>query len=442
MKLRNKSILTLCLLLMTVLLISGCAGERTPYEINDDEKFTVSVKFDANGGLFTTNTSTIVDSFNISELQTNNAGQVEIALLSPDDEQRGKDGFSAYNNGYFLAGWYAERIESKDEQGNTVYSYSDKWDFSEDILKVHAKGTYSSAEPVLTLYAAWVPMFELEIYDLDTGAYVDNITFDPNETSEFVIPVWDQETGAIDMNDFPARDGYTFNGVYFDEQGTQRVTTASVVHSGSVNDENGTASNGSMKLYVDWLEGDWFQIYTAEQFVKNAKVNGNYVIHADLDFSEEIWPTSLMHGSFTGTIQGNGYTFRNVSVTQTNMSKTSSGMFGQLKNTAQISDLTFENVSFTIEKGARVSGACFGVLAGQIDSNAVLTNVKIFDSVLKIDSGCAFLSEDYSIGLVCGLGDAAGIDPTGITCAAAGEEPETLVITVDGTTVHVDRASE
>lgn len=442
MKVKNKSILAVCLLLVVMLLVSGCAGEKSPYDLNDDQNYNVSVRFDANGGLFTTNTGVIVDSFNISGMQTNNAGQVEIPLLAPDDAQRGKEGFSAYNNGYFLAGWYAERVASTDEQGNTVYTYSKKWDFEKDRLKVHSGGSYSASEPVMTLYAAWVPMFEIEFYSVNSGEYLDSMTFDPNLVGEIAIPEWDMETGAIDMKDFPIKDGYTFNGVYLDKEGTETVNAEVITHTGTVNYENGTSSNGSMKLYVDWLEGEWYHIYTAEQFVKNAKLSGNYVIHADLDFSEVIWPTTLMHGAFTGTIQGNGYTFKNVSATQTNNSKTVSGLFGQIKESAKITDLTIENAAFTIKKGARVSGASFGLLAGQIDDNANLTNLQILNSALQIDSDCAFLSDDYSIGLVCGSGSEAGIDASGIVCTAVGEAPETLNITVEGTAVRFEKVSE
>ena len=223
---------------------------------------------------------------------------------------------------------------------------------------------------------------------------------------------------------------------------TQPVDTEVITHSGSVNYDNGTSSNGSMKLYVDWLEGEWFHIYTAEQFIKNAKLNGNYVIHEDLDFADVIWPTSLMHGVFTGTIEGNGHTFKNVSAAQTNNSKMVSGLFGQIKDTAKITDLTIENAAFTIQKGARVNGSSFGLLAGQIDDNATLNNVKIIDSKLQIDSNCAFLSEDYSIGLICGTGNEHSIDASGITCIAVGDAPETVEITLEGTSVRVGRVSE
>ena len=442
MKLRNRTILVVCLLLVTMFLISGCSGEKSPYDVNNDANYNVSVKFDANGGFFTTNTAVIMDSFNISGMKANNAGQVEIPLIAPNDENRGKEGFTPVKNGYFLAGWYSERVESTNAAGETVYTYSNKWDFSEDKLKVHANGSYSANEPVLTLYAAWVPVCKVEFCAVNSGELLSTMTFDPNLVSGITVPAWDKTTGAIDMNDFPEKDGYTFNGVYLDKEGTQAVTDEVIKHPGTVNYENGTASNGSMKLYVDWMEGEWFHIYTAEQFIKNAKLNGNYVIHEDLDFEGKIWPTSLMHGVFTGSIEGNGHTFKNISATQTNNSKMVSGLFGQIKESSKISNVTFDNATFTIKKGARVKGSSFGLLAGQIDDNAKLTGIQIINSNLQIDSDCAFLSDDYSIGLICGTGNDFGIDASGIVCSPVGKAPESLEITVDGTSVRVGKVSE
>lgn len=440
MKLRKRTILTVCLLLAAMLLISGCAGEKTPYEVNDSEKFNVSVKFDANGGLFTTNTSVIVDSYNISDMKAGSDGRVSIPLLAPDDAQRGKDSFKAYKNGYFLAGWYAQRVGTSEEN----YTYNKKWDFASDTVKVHATGTYSSSEPVMTLYAVWVPLFEVEIYDRTTGDYLNSITLNPMDSSEVQLPAWNQETGSIDMNDLPEREGYTFVQAYYDAEGNVPVSSETLQHSGKMDFEYGVAVGSTMKLYVDWMEGQWFHIYTAEQFVDNVKMNlnGNFVIHDDLDFSEEIWPTNLAEGSFGGTIQGNGHTFKNISVTQNNMSKTNSGLFGLLKDTVQISDLTFDNVTYTVKKGSRVSGACFGLLAGQVDSSAELNNVQIVNSTLQIDSGCAFLSDDYSIGLVAASGEVAGVDGSGISYTVVGDDPESLTVTVEGNTVTLHFLSE
>ena len=281
------------MLLVTMLFVSGCAPKKTPYEINDQEKYNVSVKYDANGGLFTDNTTVIVDSYNISDLTANDLGQVEIALLPPDDSGRGTDAFTARKNGYFLAGWYAERTEAKDDAGNTTYTYQNKWDFENDLLMLDPKGEYTASQPELTLYAAWIPLFEIELYALDTAEPVSTMTFDPTLTDEIQLPVWDETTGTVKMNGFPQREGYTFNGAFYDADGTDAVVTETISHPGVIDTTTGTASQTSMKLYVDYLEGEWYHIYNAEQFADNASLKGNYILHADLDFSEEIWYTIM-----------------------------------------------------------------------------------------------------------------------------------------------------
>ena len=438
MNLKTKKILTAVLLVTVLLFVAGCAQEETPYQINDGENYTVSVKYDANGGIFTTNTSVIVDSYNLAELPVNAAGEAEIALLSPDSDYRGNDAFAAYNNGCFLAGWYAQRTENADG----TYTYSDPWDFESGRLVVDLDGDYTSSEPVLTLYAAWVPLFEIQFYDLGTEELLGSYTFNPTTEGDILVPAWSEETGAIDMYHFPAKSGYTFENAYYDAAGTQPVNTAAVNHPGTVDRQTGTAQDASMKLYLEWTEGEWYHIYNVEQFLDNASVSGSYVIHADLDFSGEIWPTSLMYGSFSGTIQGNGFTFRNIEVIQTNNSKVNAGLFGYLSENAAITDLNLENVTFTIQSGTRVAGTSYGLLAGSISSEAMVSGVTIADSTLAIDSGCYFGTDDYVIGLVSGMGAPADLDASGIACVAVGDAPESLSITVSDGVVSVEFVSE
>ena len=363
MKARKKLILAACLILVISLLTTGCSGELSPYAKNDADRYTVSVRFDANGGLFATNTSVITDSFNISGMQTNSSGEVELPLITPDDPQRGREGFEPYFSGYFLVGWYAERTQT----GENQYTYSKKWDFSNDRLKVSASGSYSSDEPVLTLYAVWVPNFSVEFYDLKTGELLEADTYNPMTNDGITVPQWDESTGKIDMNDFPKRKGYTFNGVFLDAEGTQAATAEKITHCGIVNEENGTGSNGTMKLYVDWLEGEWYQIHTAKQFNKLGETDGNYVICADLDFTGVKWSSALTKGSFTGTIQGNGFTFNNIELPK-------KPLFEEIADGAQISDLTF---GFVTEDGQPVEGVGTDLVYGQIGENAELSNVQV-----------------------------------------------------------------
>lgn len=442
MKLTIKSILIALVCLATLTFVTGCSEEPSPYETNNADNYTVSVKYDANGGIFTTNTSVIVDSYNVSEMKKNSEGEVEIALLSPDDSVRKNDAFKAVNNGYFLAGWYEGRTEAKDSAGNTVYTYSDKWDFESDLLKIDPEKAYKSEEPVITLYAAWVPLFEIEYYSAVSGEYLDELVFDPTSGKEFSIPAWDVETGAIEMFDFPEKTGYTFDGVYLDANKETPVDGEAFEHPGYVDLETGTAKDSVLKLYVDYTEGEWYHIYNAEQLIDNASLNGNYEILADLDFEGEIWPTAFMYGNFTGAINGNGHVIKNVEFAQTNNSKVNAGLFGYLTDAAEIKDITFDNVNFTIKSGTRVVGTCYGLFAGTVSGEAIIENVSIINSTLMIDSACYFGVDDYSIGLVCGMGSADVLSTADIDCTVVGETPESLKVTVNGNNVTVETVTE
>lgn len=441
MKNTVKTILIVCLLLTLMLLAVGCGKVQTPYQQNDADDYTVSVKYDAGVGSFTTNTHVIVDAYNVTQMNTNANGKAELALIEPENPGRGKNAFTAVNNGYFLAGWYTERTENgTDENGNPLYTYGGKWDFAQDRLEVDPNGTYTSTEPVLTLYAAWVPLFEVKFYALDSGEELGSYSFNPTTDEALSLPVLDEETGAYEMYKFPTRNGYTYKQAFYDAAGTQKITTEALSHPGTVDTASAQAENPVLDVYVDWTEGEWYHIYNVEQFLDNASVNGSYVLHADLDFTDENWPSALMHGTWNGTIEGNGHTISNITLEQTNNSKTATGLFGGLGQNASITDLQLQNVQLTIKKGTRMAGTSFGLLCGTASESAVLSNVTIADSRLLIDSSAYFGTDDYVIGLVCGMGQ-TNVDDSGITCAATGDNPESIVITVTDGTVTVTPAA-
>jgi len=426
MKLNKKAILLILLIVTVVLAAAGCAATQNPYRTNDAEGYNISIKFDANGGFFTTNTAVIVDSYNLADLPKDSNGDAQIALLAPDDSRRGKEAFTAVKNGYFLAGWYTQCSG----EGENI-TYANKWDFENSTYSVKADGTYSATEPVLTLYAAWIPLFEIEIYDLDSGLKINSTTLSPLETDleHIQLPSWDEKTGSVLMGKFPKYDGYTWGDVYLDAEGTQKVENTEIAHTGKVNYDNATAQNATMKLYVDYMEGEWYHITSAKQLVSNASVSGNYILDADLDFTDQIWPTALMHGNFTGTIVGNGHTISNVAITQTNNSKVNTGLFGQLTEEASISDVTFENTTLVIQGGTRVPGASFGLLTGTVSDKAQISNVAITGKI-QIAADAYFGTDDYVIGLLCGTGSLE-MDDSNITCVLIGENPQGITVTVE-----------
>lgn len=429
MKLKIKTLLAGIILPAAMLFAAGCGASPTPYEVNDGDGYTVSVRYDANGGTFDTNTSIMTDSFNISDMKKNDDGTVDIALLAPDDARRGSsNSFTPTYSGYFLAGFYSERIEGKDESGNLVYSYGGRWDFESSVLKVDSGKEYSAEDPVMTLYAAWIPLFKLNIYNLNDKKLYKTLSFNPTEKDAITLPCLDSEGVSFVMNDIPQNSGFTYNGAYLDAEGKEKVEGEKLVHHGRVLLESGTAENASMDLYVSWLEGEIYNIYTAEQFVSNYNPNGTYIIHNDLDFTDAIWPSALTTGSFSGKIEGNGHSIKNVSITQNDNSKTSFGLFGQIGTDAAISDISFENATVTIAKGIRVPGSSYGMLAGVVSDGAGLKDVSLKDCVLAIDAGCYFGTDDYSIGTVCGMGN-TDIDASGVQCTVIGDNTERLTVT-------------
>lgn len=442
------------LVLFTLFALASC-GVTTPYDEYDKDGYNVSVRYDANGGMFTTNTETIVDTYSYNALPTDKDGKKSLALIAPEDSARGSGNtFNAINSGYFLMGWYTERTPVLDENGKHLdhfgniaevsgkapaYTYSGKWDFASGRYALTGD-SFSASEPVLTLYAAWVPEFSFTFYRGDTGEKLDTHVIDPRYGTEITVPAYSKTSGAMEMYDFPSVSGMTFDKVSLTAGG--EAQTGSITHTGVFNEANGTAENTEMKLYVDYVAGEWYKVYTAEQFIENASVSASFIVMDDLDFAGLTWKSSLMYGKYTGKIVGNGHTFKNIEIKQTNQSKTYAGLFGQLAEDALISDVVFENVTLEIERGSRLNGVAYGLIAGSATDTA-LSNVTVKQSTLKINSGCIFpeKKENYSIGLLFGMGNVGDTDLSGITCVASGEAPEKVTLEVSGNTVTVSIAN-
>jgi len=381
-------------------------GDPTPYELNQQDGFTISVRYDACGGQFADNTTVVVDSYNPDQWPESN-GQVAIQLYDiAGRTNKDNSNWTPAKNNHIFAGWYRERTQvGTDAKGQAVYEYSSRWDFQNDRLNVAAGGDYNAADAQLTLYAAWVPWFSVEFYDRATQELIDSKDLTSLSAIEkaMKLPTWEEGDITVNMNDFPKMSDYTFQKAYLDEEGKQPITEETILHTGKINYENGTAENPVMKIYIDRTKGATYHIYKAKDFTKKVDLNGIYILHEDLDFEGARWPGELMEGTFNGSILGNGHTIKNVTVEAKDFALTEVGLFGSISDKAKLNDVTFEKVTLTVKALSNKAGVSVGLLAGNLSSEADLTGLAFKDCVLEIDPGCN-IAEDTVIGALCGNG--------------------------------------
>ena len=444
-----KNVFTAALFLIMMLSLCACSDNwEAPYASLVQDGFTVSVRFDANGGMFAgTNDVSIVDVYSPSNSVSCPDGSVGFYLLSPDNPLRAEGTFSISRNGYFLAGWYTQCSPRVDDNGEPLdeygvlcsisgreqgFTYSGLWDFDTDLLIVDASKSYTAEEPAQILYAAWIPYIPYEIYGQDASGQWSLI--DTVRTIDLEVPEWNEKSGKLDLKKIPTVDGMTFDAAYLSADLSQPITETIRGTDSYVDYETGTLNVEAVPIFTTWLEGSWYKIYTAQQFYNNSRLDGNYLICADIDFEGAVWSPTLVKGKFTGKIYGNGYTFSNITAAQADSSQIYGGLFGTLESGAVIENLTFENVSLTVEAGSRMQGAAFGLLTGSLSSGAELTGVTV-NGTLFISENC-YPQSDYTIGLLCGSGSTDGVSYT-IDCQTAEDNTDKLSITVDGDAVYV-----
>ena len=437
------------MLLASVMTLAACSQWEAPYtQLAEEGGYSVKVYFDSNGGMFagTPTGIKLVDVYSTEAGSDAGNGQKAVSILAPDDEKRENRAMQVSNDGYFLAGWYKERTPRVDENGNALdawgeltsvsgreqaYVYTGKWDFEKDKLTVDPNKTYADGEYALTLYAAWIPYFEFEVYEKVDSGFVKLDELSVTALS-YKSPEWaDEKAVQISMNSMPKRQGYTLVGAYTDEEMTKEMT-GTYDYKTQIDYEKGIAYQSKIQIYTVWEEGNRYNIYTAKQFMDNVDINGIYEIHADLDFSEiSYWSPVLSKGTFQGKIIGNGHKFSNITATQADADNSIyCGLFGKLAEKAEICDVTFENVNFTI-RGSRKPGFNYGLLAGAIDDAAKLEGVSISGNLIVASEWN--ISSECEIGLLCATGSAHGIDVSGITCQNQdGSEKFVITVTEDG----------
>ena len=418
------------LIIAGVVLIAVLAGNASYFDSYKDEGYTVSITFDSNGGSFKGSDSSIVDLYDPAKI-----GEDGIKLLAPDDAKRDKNNaLTVTKAGYFLAGWYRERTPIDESNPDAGYTYSGKWDFENDRFFIDSDKTYSPEESALTLYAAWVPYYNYEIYAENENG--ETVLISTASAINLTIPEWAEGAVTLEMDNFPSRDGYTLDKVYYlDDMTVVEGTVADGGNkkfiSGQWDEETATSLTPTIKLFTTWQEGERYRIYSTDDLRKNASADGYYEIYADLDFTDVEWPTAFTNGKFSGKIFGNGHTISGVSFESTSRSRISNGLFSSLDSGAYIENLKLENITHKIDLMSVAPGATFGLLAGGAVDGTQFKNVEI-SGKLVIGDNCAALagSSDYTIKTLVGSGTIDGIT-SNITVEKANLANTAFTIQVD-----------
>ena len=409
--------------------VAGSGGDIYSDYANDG--YTVKVTFNPNGGSFKGSDSTVIDLFKPEDI-----GEDGIKLLAPDDARRDKNNaLSITKAGYFLAGWYREMSPIDPADPDKGYTYSGKWDFENDRLTDNS----------LTLYAAWVPYYEYEIYAQDTNGDWTLVT--STSAINLTIPEWKVGDVTLDMDNFPVREGYTLDKIFFDEnmknevKGELNNAGTKKIISGSWDESTATSLTPTIKLYTTWQEGERYRIYSTDDLRKHADVNGYYELYADLDFAGLDWPNAFANDKFNGRIYGNGHTISNVSFESTSRNRINNGLFSSIGEDAYIENVKFENVAHTINLMSVAPGASFGLLAGSIVDGAQFNNVSVSGKLL-IGDNCESLAgnNDYTIGLVAANGTAEGIEYN-ITASKVNPGNDKFNIEIEENTVSLTKKS-
>jgi hypothetical protein len=347
------------------------------------------------------------------------------------------------NPGYILAGGYTERNLIDENDPESGYTYSGRWDFDNDRVLIDPNGKYSAEHSILTLYAAWIPYYEFEIYTNDESG--NSYLLSTVSAINLTIPEWKDGDVVLNMDNFPEREGFTLDPKsirYLDTmEKLDTVTMGSKkVITGSWDESTATSNTPVIRLYTEWFEGKTYRIYSAEDMIKHADADGYYELYADLDFTNLKWPAAFLNNRFNGKIYGNRHEIFGISFESTSKNNRRNGLFSSFGENAYIERVTFSDITHTIDLMVAAQDATFGLLTGAISDGAQFKNVTVSGKLVFGDN-CASLADSNTITVntVSGSGSASGITAGEILVEKQNEENDAfdLVVEDDGTVLIV-----
>ena len=290
----------------------------------------------------------------ISYVYNFNGTFLDTLIFDPNEIEE-NDNDKVKMSGYHIEGWY--RTKTTNADGSVTYS--DKWDFSNDRMTIDG----------VELYAKWEEnrTYKYELYYKDevTGEdiYLDGVVV--KEGSKFDDILLKNKTVK----------GYTSLG-YLDEQGNP--WNSNFTHPGGDADL-------TIKVYLNLVKGEYTVVRNARQFKNAISRNQNVYLMNDIDFDGD----ELVFNSYSGLIEGNGYTISNFEIDYNDQK---SGLKGDLDDPSspanflyvslffELKDATIKNINFSdvivdiSTRNPQIKNIVFAALAIKAE-NTTISNV-------------------------------------------------------------------
>ena len=279
--------------------------------------------------------------------------KVDTLIIEPNKfETEEKD--MIQKNGYHIEGWYRTKVTNPD---GTV-EYKDKWDFSNDRMTIEG----------VELYAKW------EI----NRVYTYELYYKDKDGNEVFLDKYEVSKGEKFSDKFMKNtkvEGHTTLG-YLDEDGNK--WNSNYKHPGGDSDL-------AIKVYLDLIEGEYTLVNTAKKFTRAVSSGENVYLLCDIDLNGD----EICFDSYSGIIEGNGYTISNFEI---DYDAKRSGLKGELDENGKLdTQANHVYISLFFElKDAIIRNVTFDNVT--VDVNASYTNIKYL-----IVSPFAILSSNTTI---------------------------------------------
>ena len=397
-------------------IFTSCAYDANQETIKREEGFNCCVTYDANGGSYGSNsyrTYALVQENSLAPAPGYVDAKTQASIKIPtrrDFQLVGEaksDGDDETNDEAILTkSWF---VAKTDDDGNVIYEGEGEnktavlesetpWNFTKDKVTKD-----------ITLVAQWREVFRFTLCIMEEKANGDVVevtekelrqyTVEPGDTIVDKLYDKDKSTGTIVRRADYIKSGlssaaYTVLDFYMDKECTE-LLDSSYQHPGRHEEEitedgvTTTVSTNVVKIYAKYLAGKYD--FISNKNVKTLNQASKWYLLEDIDYAAVETPWTVL-SSFSGSIYGNGYTIKNLTVES--VVKKPSGqymahsIFGRMNGIVE--NLTLENVTLKLrtEYGTTIPGnehrAAF--LAYSLGENAMMNNVTL--------NGCRILFAD------------------------------------------------